>query len=1391
MRRVYLSVLVLLSAFIVPFASAPAAHANPSVEATRVLVTNQDGGPTCPYNQHVLIADPFGGAVATNGDLGVAPGVSGVINEAKPLNRSNQIIAAWGANGTGQPGGVGIYDRTSATWTTHFAFPSTWENALNGNTVHSVDQLPDGNIVVATVGKIGGSSGEGNLVVLDPSGTVLSSMDLPSAHGVTWDASRNALFAIGYTTLVELTYDPSQSPMLHLAHPSWQLPTPIGHDIQRRRVDNQFYISTDTNMYIFDPDNATTPFTRMVKGDGSGYGSVKSIDARFDGLATYAQWQTNKFQFVNSTEVNPSFCTGGGTFYKVRWLYDQGQPLYREDDVTPGYNQANFVASTKLDKPANQQTPMAPEQWVGASAWSDKSQVAGEMKKEITAGQIPYVFLYQWANRIKTWSSVSSTQIDDWVQWASTLASAIGTHEAYVAIEPEWDLNIKDGGCTASYSAGLGRVIAEFRRHAVNTHLINAMGFWTLNPGTSYDCFKENAKLFDLQGVSLHLVSSYSQCTATTSGTPYGGGHTLSALTTDPMASEYALNIATTKIKAVHAIFGTPNVMIDDMAVTRCEPSNPSPSFGDAGQSQILQIVTGGFPSLYDQYGLRGYMLRTGGPADPGSRAMGIDNELYFDYPANPSAVTQVNNAATTMESHVTTVSGGSGGSPTFTAAVDAPSSAAPGGRATITTTVTDTGGALSNGQVTVDVLDSGGGNAGTTTFTGQTFGNSEPKTLSWAWTAAQTPGTYSIRVTVTGTGGSPSYYSQTLASITVASSGPAFTASEVASPRNIGPGDTTTVNVTVTDTGGALSSGDVTIKTYDPSGGVFATSVQSAQAFAAGEVKTYSVPVATTSSAALGTYTVRVTVTATGGTPTYAVTDDVGTFDVVTNQFSSTATVSQSSVAPGAGSATISATFTNNGAAVSGLITDVEVYDPTGARAYQAWWSAQSFTAGGQLTFNTTWSPPANAPAGAYSVKLGVFTANWASTLHWNGQAASAGVAAPVWSSSATASPVSVAPSGASTITAYVTNSGGSYDNANIDVEVWNAAGTTQVGHLTWSGQTMGASQTNAYTYNWTAPATAGTYTIKVGVMAPSWSPTLAWNNNAGTVTVIAPTFTGSATVSASSLQPNQSADITATFTATGGAVVNAKTDIEVYDSLGNRVAAPGGQQFWTDNLADGQSVTHTWTWPGTAVPGTYTVKIGVFSGTWSPTYYWNNSAATISVGGTTFQPSFTIGSGANNWWVEVYTSNDVTSVDAIGRDGQFYLPLVKRSWGAWAATAPSALANGDKVQFVAHRSTDSSSAASSDFGWLTQTPTTSPGWACTFTVGAGSSTTWVEVYTSVGTTGVDVKVGSGAWTALTHQTYGAWAKAINVSAGTKVLFRATRSDAAMAYSSVLNWLQ
>ena len=70
----------------------------------------------------------------------------------------------------------------------------------------------------------------------------------------------------------------------------------------------------------------------------------------------------------------------------------------------------------------------------------------------------------------------------------------------------------------------------------------------------------------------------------------------------------------------------------------------------------------------------------------------------------------------------------------------------------------------------------------------------------------------------------------------------------------------------------------------------------------------------------------------------------------------------------------------------------------------------------------------------------------------------------------------------------------------------------------------------------------------------------------------------------------------------------------MEVYDSLGNRVF----QHFW-----DGQSFTASqtrtftaaWSVPGTASPGTYSVKLGIFSTGWGKLYNWNNQAATFTV--------------------------------------------------------------------------------------------------------------------------------------------------------------------------------
>ncbi len=111
-------------------------------------------------------------------------------------------------------------------------------------------------------------------------------------------------------------------------------------------------------------------------------------------------------------------------------------------------------------------------------------------------------------------------------------------------------------------------------------------------------------------------------------------------------------------------------------------------------------------------------------------------------------------------------------------------------------------------------------------------------------------------------------------------------------------------------------------------------------------------------------------------------------------------------------------------------------------------------------------------------------------------------GVVKPTFSSSATVSPAPVAHLAMATITATVVADTGGLFNGIVDLEVHDSAGN-RVGQQYFTGQNLGASQSATYIWSWPTPATTGTYTVKVGVFGPDWSPTYHWNNAATTCTV------------------------------------------------------------------------------------------------------------------------------------------------------------------------------------------------------------------------------------------------------------------------------------------------
>lgn len=102
---------------------------------------------------------------------------------------------------------------------------------------------------------------------------------------------------------------------------------------------------------------------------------------------------------------------------------------------------------------------------------------------------------------------------------------------------------------------------------------------------------------------------------------------------------------------------------------------------------------------------------------------------------------------------------------------------------------------------------------------------------------------------------------------------------------------------------------------------------------------------------------------------------------------FTSRATATPSTLAAGA-STSIVATVTSSGNAT--VVVDVEVFNPAGARVFQAYWENERFgNRNLQRSFTAVWQVPADLPTGAYRVAVGVFSANWGSLQHWNNAAA------------------------------------------------------------------------------------------------------------------------------------------------------------------------------------------------------------------------------------------------------------------------------------------------------------------------------------------------------------------------------------------------------------------
>src|SRR5206468_2156999 len=106
------------------------------------------------------------------------------------------------------------------------------------------------------------------------------------------------------------------------------------------------------------------------------------------------------------------------------------------------------------------------------------------------------------------------------------------------------------------------------------------------------------------------------------------------------------------------------------------------------------------------------------------------------------------------------------------------------------------------------------------------------------------------------------------------------------------------------------------------------------------------------------------------------------------------TSSASESPLTLPAGS-TVSTSVTTNSATAGSFLVDAQLFSPLGVRTYETWWANESFAAAQSKTFAFPWTVPGTSSTGTWTVKIGVFSNDWATMYHWNNGAGTFAVTA------------------------------------------------------------------------------------------------------------------------------------------------------------------------------------------------------------------------------------------------------------------------------------------------------------------------------------------------------------------------------------------------------------
>jgi hypothetical protein len=187
--------------------------------------------------------------------------------------------------------------------------------AYAGGNTHSVEVLPDGNLVSA--------SSTGNYLTVfhvdsltGPEQVYRKNIPVAFGHNVVWDHKRQLLWSAAMNELIAYRYNFNCSqPDLQLAEVI-RLPGTEAHDLFPVYGTDSLWITNPTDVYQFDAK------TKKVKRVDMPYKHVKSISsgpAGFPVAISYPkqQWWTNEIFDINGERI---FQQDDLKIYKARWL---------------------------------------------------------------------------------------------------------------------------------------------------------------------------------------------------------------------------------------------------------------------------------------------------------------------------------------------------------------------------------------------------------------------------------------------------------------------------------------------------------------------------------------------------------------------------------------------------------------------------------------------------------------------------------------------------------------------------------------------------------------------------------------------------------------------------------------------------------------------------------------------------------------------------------------------------------------------------------------------------------------------------------------------------------------------------------------------------------------